>query len=1179
MSDTAVHLTVFSAQKRLTKRIFKKSDGSVGKESAALARATAQRMDVDGAHGLAHLLEGLGGQQAVAYGITERLSAAIGSRDHLRQGEIARSRKNFSWPAGAGVLFLDLDGEHDASNVPALQATLNDAMPGLADAPQVWTRSSSAAIHDPDTGETAHGGLHCYIIVADASAIPSIGQRLYDGLWINGHGRHDLSKGENPAALERCLIDQSVWQPERLDYAAAPVVESPLTRTDPTVISVLNHDAKPLNPTAVKPLTDSQQGDLTAIRRDSKAKAVGRVQHQRQTLLDALPAEKRAQQRQRWLSLDRLTLTPDAPIILEDGRTVTAGDILANPTAYSGQRCYDPQDPTDINASATQGRIYADAQGVRVFSFAHGGRTFKVLPEAPQEALQAAPDVLALAPEPSPGEIVSVCYRHAVEAKPDGFAAAADELGTTEAKARQTWRKHLAGRYHELHSAAPASTTVSTLAGAGAYLASGASALIKAKLGSGKSQLAAGIARDAVENGGMLLSATLLTSLTRANADAMRSAHYREPTITLGSARVMSSTMHALASPRLSTFIEQLRKHRGTVVIDEAAMTASLLLQSGGIMDDAERHAVLRTLLSLRDAGCQFILLDGDVTPPLATLCSLLGAEVVECTADPHPAPGVTVWPGQHVSEDQDAGLQNVKSTPCHRDIVTRLARGERVVIATDSAANAEKLHRMYSEVVKQITPDGEEPATLLLTGDNKDLPAQAQYIGAPNATAHQYQLVVHSPVLGAGFSVTSIEPTVYSFITTAALGAPSVWQLVRRFRRAKHINIVVSHHLCSPCGQYMSQSDVERDLQDHAEMLNMPRRSISTAGMAACAYTRALHLSNPLHALVGHFENIGVDYGVKHDDDTSGVAARQDMKKQIDDERTEATRTAERLSADEADQRCNATPEDAAIKRRAGIEQTLCIADDDLEPDEDGKPAQVLPYPITYAALLEGLLSRTQRHGELVARNAGHDLDATDKPELGFSARQHLNEQADIVLTMLETIGGGLCSDNALAAYDAVRRRVRVAHAHLARPPKVNDSRQKKSNWVRATLESFGYEFGEEDKRRVNGKPTRVYPVEIDPYVERFSGRSATARFGGDSKKIDAILEGAERDASGCYESVISPREGVALAPYIERAKVPHPNVPFSALKPLANHDAPTWVGTWPDNDLEPVQSGEVSQ
>lgn len=1155
---THIQFTLFNSRDTLTKRIFKRDDGTIGKESAALARGTAQRVDVHGAQGLAHLLDNLAPTQAVAYGVTERLSASIGPRNYLRPGEISRSRDNFAWPAGAGVLFLDFDGKHDADSIPTLRQALASAMPELDAAPQVWTRSSSAAIFDPATGETSHGGLHCYVIVADAGAIPTIGRQLYDALWMNGHGYHELSRGDNPAALERCLVDASVWQPERLDYAAAPLVEAPLSRTAPTVIKVANADASPLDPARIKALSDDQQAAVNAAKRASKSKALKSVSKARAALLEALPQEERQQQRQRWLAMDRQTLTPDAPIILGNGHTITAAEILANPTQYNGTHCRDPQDPFNENGNDSQGLIYADDKGCRIFSLAHGGRTFRIAAESPQEARQAAPETLALVPEPDTRDIISACYRHAVEALPGGFEAVAAEMGITVSATRNTWRTHLAKRYRDLHSAAPANASFNSLQAIAAYLqGSERSAMLKAKLGSGKSQLAASMARTVIDHGGMLVSATLLSALARCNADAMQSAFYRNDRHTLASARVVSTTMHSMTAPRMSEFLEQLRQHRGTVVIDEAAMTAALLLQSGSIMDDAQRHATLRVLFLLRDAGCRFVLLDGDVTPALALLCELLGAEIVECTADPYPAPPVTVLPAQHVAADSETGQQNVKSLPGHSDVIAALARGERVVIATDSAANAEILHRLYSDAVTKRLPkdmtDDERPASLLLTADNKDMPEQARYIGAPNTIAPEYQLVVHSPVLGAGFSVTSVAPAVFVFLTSTSLGAPSVWQLARRFRCASHINLVVAHHLCSPCGQHSTLDDVERDLQDHAELLNLPRRSIGTAGMAACEYARALHLSNPLHALIGHLENIGARYSVEHDADTTGVSAKQEVRDLVETERTEVTRTAPREPLGFAQERCNNTPEDAAILRRAEVEDVLRIESDDLEPDGS------LPYDLTYNALFDDLLSCTQRQAELLARRAGVDLDREiDAPELGFSGYKHLNEQCDIVLTMLDIIGNELCSINALAAFDAVASRVRVAHTYLTKPPRKRDGDQKKVNWVRATLERFGYEFGKADKRRFKGKETRFYAVKIDADVERFSPRNAAHRF----PKIRDIGEHGKGGLTFCFESKKSKPKGVALAPYIYTDQVPHlEHAEMPAKSPrsnAANGDAP---------------------
>ncbi|WP_344840363.1 hypothetical protein, partial [Actinocorallia longicatena] len=146
------------------------------------------------------------------------------------------------------------------------------------------------------------------------------------------------------------------------------------------------------------------------------------------------------------------TLTPDAPIILGNGHTVTAGDILANPAQYNGKHCRDPQDPFNDNGNDSQGLIYAHEKGCRIFSLAHGGRTFRIAAEAPQEAQQAAPETLALALEPDTRDIISACYRHRATATANGLEAAASEVGATLDYAAQVWLNHIKHNAQPLHS-------------------------------------------------------------------------------------------------------------------------------------------------------------------------------------------------------------------------------------------------------------------------------------------------------------------------------------------------------------------------------------------------------------------------------------------------------------------------------------------------------------------------------------------------------------------------------------------------------------------------------------------------------------------------------------------------------------------------------------------------------
>jgi hypothetical protein len=68
-------------------------------------------------------------------------------------------------------------------------------------------------------------------VVDDASAIPVVGAFFYQRLWEMGHGYVLIS--HSGQALDRSLIDASVWQPERVDFAAPPVLSSGLERRPP----------------------------------------------------------------------------------------------------------------------------------------------------------------------------------------------------------------------------------------------------------------------------------------------------------------------------------------------------------------------------------------------------------------------------------------------------------------------------------------------------------------------------------------------------------------------------------------------------------------------------------------------------------------------------------------------------------------------------------------------------------------------------------------------------------------------------------------------------------------------------------------------------------------------------------------------------------------------------------
>jgi hypothetical protein len=191
---------------------------------------------------LAALLQGLGPAQALTFGVPRNGGGRIVSRAMLARcsaldGIATRTRDRFSWPAGAGILMLDPDGAGISRE--ELVGMIRGAAPGIADAAMLWWPSASSHICDTATGEDLTGlrGQRLYLMVREAADIPRAGAALVDRLWAAGHGRIVASAAG--AAIERCPVDGSVWQPERLDFAAGAICHDGLVqcRGNPQLIA------------------------------------------------------------------------------------------------------------------------------------------------------------------------------------------------------------------------------------------------------------------------------------------------------------------------------------------------------------------------------------------------------------------------------------------------------------------------------------------------------------------------------------------------------------------------------------------------------------------------------------------------------------------------------------------------------------------------------------------------------------------------------------------------------------------------------------------------------------------------------------------------------------------------------------------------------------------------------
>jgi hypothetical protein len=230
------------------------------------------------------------------------------------------------------------------------------------------------------SGLTRH---RIYIPVMDATLIPEAGKALEALLWATpGAGWCEV--GVAGQRLPRCLVDVSVWQPERLDFAGPSVLVDGVTRAG--VEGVIYGDGaaqfnlRGLIDSATPSIKKQAQAGLKAA---SAAVAEKCDATRRKWVAEKAPAL--AQRRGVKLSqatnvLERAAvhqvLMGDFELTCADNQVVTVAQLLDNPHRWHNTRFADPLDP-DADKRVALARLL---NGTRpdLFSHRHGGMRYEL---------------------------------------------------------------------------------------------------------------------------------------------------------------------------------------------------------------------------------------------------------------------------------------------------------------------------------------------------------------------------------------------------------------------------------------------------------------------------------------------------------------------------------------------------------------------------------------------------------------------------------------------------------------------------------------------------------------------------------------------------------------------------------------------------------------------------------
>lgn len=216
----------------LSKKYELKNGKLVKSTSAQMIRGFAMAREIATFHDFVDELTQLRESDGLAYGLPKDLtSAQIVTRaafeklpTDARFGVLTRTNEHFRWSDGPSILMIDVDPPSYAESISQRHVleVLTAACPMLRDVPKIWIPSSSSHICTTDGKDlTGLRGQRIYMPVAKGTDIPEISEAIWQRLWSAGHGFVRVSK--SGSRLKSSLIDKTVYQPSRLDFAAGAI--------------------------------------------------------------------------------------------------------------------------------------------------------------------------------------------------------------------------------------------------------------------------------------------------------------------------------------------------------------------------------------------------------------------------------------------------------------------------------------------------------------------------------------------------------------------------------------------------------------------------------------------------------------------------------------------------------------------------------------------------------------------------------------------------------------------------------------------------------------------------------------------------------------------------------------------------------------------------------------------
>lgn len=378
-----VTFTIITSEKPncLTKRYWLEGDNLKKETVGQMMYGRANVVSAANIDEFAVIVSGLKNNQALCYGTPKGIkigeSVDIATNDTKLDGEMARTKEDFEWPSGGGVLFLDHDSGMSKQDFLDSVAYV---LPELQTVDKIWMPSSSSHIFNGNKDLTGIKGQRLYFFLDDAKKIPEIGSLIFKKLWLAGMGNIVISAAGS--MLVRGPVDATVWQTNRFDFASGAKCEKPLEQRNrkPEIIKGCRQF---LEYASIKRLTGKEEysyAQMVAAEKALHKKEADEQQdlHIEERIKNEPEARKKALRQFYKSAYNGGTLAGDFKIFLfKDGNKIekTVLEILKNRKEYHNCRTLDPIEPEYNNYHKT-GVLLLDKSVPMLCSKAHGDKTY-----------------------------------------------------------------------------------------------------------------------------------------------------------------------------------------------------------------------------------------------------------------------------------------------------------------------------------------------------------------------------------------------------------------------------------------------------------------------------------------------------------------------------------------------------------------------------------------------------------------------------------------------------------------------------------------------------------------------------------------------------------------------------------------------------------------------------------